>query len=267
MVSRRLYWSRRMDDALVFLQEALRYPVEECGENLVPLPDATTRAGVEVCYSEKPFPGGMERLFLLRESLISCFVAIAGELNKRDLVLRVEDAYRTPRMQKSLALVPDVLDRVIEMVSWESGQEFPTPEEISDRLKVLVAWYPKTAGHMSGSAVDISVLDKSTLQELDRGGSYMELSENTPMDSPFIDTNCRRNREMISEIFSRHSFFPYPFEFWHYSSGDALSELIAAAGRTARYGPVDFDPSSGNFLPVACPLDALISPEELGFID
>ena len=87
------------------------------------------------------------------------------------------------------------------------------------------------------------------------------------MDSPFIRTDSRRNRVIINEIFSRHGFLPYPFEFWHYSSGDILAELITNTGRPARYGPVNFDAASGSIYPVVPLIEALISPEELKFID
>ena len=206
-------------------------------------------------------------MFLLREGLVSDFAAIARDMNEHDLVIRVEDASRTVDMQKNLALDHGILDRVIELVRWGSGQEEPAPTDISKSLKVLVALYPKTAGHMSGSAVDVSVLNMRTRKELDLGGSYLELSEKTPMDSPFIGTDSRRNRVIINEIFSRHGFSPYPFEFWHYSSGDVLAELITNTGRPARYGPVNFDVTSGSVYPVVPLIEALISPEELGFID
>ena len=48
----------------------------------------------------------------------------------------------------------------------------------------LVAQIPKTGTHMSESAIDISVLDRTTGAEVNRGKPYLELSELTPLNSP-----------------------------------------------------------------------------------
>ena len=60
----------------------------------------------------------------------------------------------------------------------------------------------------------------------------------------FISAEARRNREMLCELFAEKGFLPYPYEFWHFSHGDADYEMLAAGGRTARFGPVHWSPSS-----------------------
>jgi hypothetical protein len=107
------------------------------------------------------------------------------------------------------------------------------------------------------------VLDQATGAEIDRGGPYLELSERTPMGSPFVSASARRNRLAITAIFDECGFMEYPYEFWHYSSGDTYEESRRGAGRRARYGPVDYDPVSGQMTPIEDLKATLNSMEEI----
>jgi hypothetical protein len=131
------------------------------------------------------------------------------------------------------------------------------------RMTALTATFPKIGTHMSGSAIDISVLRTADLAEIDRGGPYIELSELTPMDSPFVSAEARRNRAEISEVMRRHGFVAYPYEFWHYSKGDAYTAYLTGSGSPARYGPVDLDPVSGNVNPISDAKKPLHSMEDI----
>ncbi|MBN1434214.1 hypothetical protein JW921_05595 [Candidatus Fermentibacterales bacterium] len=237
----RRYWGSVMEEAFRFRQRALEHPVEECGEPLVDLPTACEEAGVHVSFSDAPFPGGHFRIFALRQGLVEAFLSIARDLNSMDLVLRLEDCFRTPAMQKALASAPGIPERVAELVRWETGLDAPPDDVLEKRLSVLVATHVRTAGHMSGSALDVTVLRMPDGKEVDRGGSYLDLSVITPMDSPFIGPDAVRNRRVISGVLASRGFPAYPWEFWHYSSGDVVAELASGSGQPARYGPIARD--------------------------
>lgn len=167
--------------------------------------------------------------------------------------MRIEDGYRTREMQRGNALREDVFDVVLRKVVWECGGEVPPVDLLSRRLAALIANCPKVGTHMSGSAIDISVLDRDTGVELDRGGPYLELSELTPMDSPFVSPTARKNRAAITALMARHGFVAYPWEFWHYSQGDAYSEHLRHTGMPARYGAVDVHFPKGTVTPIPRP--------------
>ena len=127
---------------------------------------------------------------------------------------------------------------------------------------------PKTGTHMSGSAIDISVLHRGqdrgdTTREVDRGAPYLEMSALTPMDSPFISDEARRNRHAITDLMREHGFVEYPYEFWHYSSGDAYDQFLRKTGRPAIYGAVDWDPATGKVTPIPNPTEPLNTQEEI----
>jgi len=225
------------------------------------LVDAAADAGVEVAFSELPHVEGLPRLYFLRAGLIPQFVAAAREMNERGWVLLVEDAYRTARMQRGLGLREDIFAAVLRMVQWECGGEAPAVELLMRRSGALVANLPKVGTHMSGSAMDISVLSRDTGELVDRGGFYPEMSERTPMPSPFVSPEAQQNRQDITALMARHGFVAYPWEFWHYNDGDAYAALLNRTGQPARYGAVHVDLNTGEVAPIADPLAPLVTPE------
>jgi len=260
---RRSYWASQLDEAHAFMMRGMDCPVADCGERLMSLADASREAGVEVAFSEHPHVHGLPRIFVLREGQIAGFIDAARRLNRRGWVLRVEDGYRTRTMQKDVGLTPSLFDVILRKVIWELGGRTPEPPFLFKRLLTLVAQMPKTAPHMSGAAIDMSVLDRATGAEIDRGGPYLEMSECTPMNSPFVSRQARLNRQEITAIMRESGFVEYPYEFWHYSSGDVFERCIRPAGRPVRYGAVDFDPVSGRVAPLEGPEKPLNSLEEI----
>ena len=261
--SRRAYWRDRMEAAARFMEAITDFPVRECREPLLPLRDAVARAGVEVAFSTTRCAGSFDRLFYLREGLLPPFLSAAREMNGRGWVLKVEDGYRTCSMQRALGMTEETFDAVLARTMWELGGKTPTPEIMLRRLTAVIATTPKIGTHMSGSALDISVIDRAAQEPVGRGAPYLEMSELTPMDSPFVPADARRNREEITALMSRHGFAAYPYEFWHYSSGDAYEAYLTGAAGPARYGPVEVDPETGDVMPVEDPAALLTDVEEI----
>ena len=260
---RREYWAQQMEAAYGFMSEVLDYPVEECGEPLASIPDAVKAAGVEVVFAHSKLTVNHDRIFRLRERLIPSLIAAAREMNGRGWILKVEDGYRSPEMQRALFLQPAVFDELLKKVRWELEGKMPTPKFLFRRITALSATRPKIGTHMSGSAVDISVLQRENGSEVDRGGPYIDTSERTPMTSPFISAEARRNRADITQIMEKYGFLPYPYEFWHYNQGDAYAEILTKSGRPGRYGAVDWNPASDAVIPVPHPKDPLASDGEI----
>ncbi|MEI6387534.1 MAG: M15 family metallopeptidase [Spirochaetota bacterium] len=261
--ARRTFWKTRMDEAFAFMVEIERYPLAECGEALASLPEAAAKAGVRVLFSELPHVKGLPRLFYLRQGLIDGFIGAAAEMNRLGWVLKVEDGYRSRFMQKHNALRPEVFPLVLARTRWELGGSEPSIDLLRRRLAALIAMNPRVGTHCIGSAIDISVLSLDGTTEIDRGAGYLELSELTPMDSPFVSAKAKANREKITALMASHGFSTYAFEFWHYNAGDAYSEFLSGRGKPARYGPVDFDPGSGSMTPIADATTPLNSEAEI----
>ena len=252
-----------MDEAYDFMMRAAAYPVRECGEPLARLREAVSNTGVEVAFSETQVIEGVDRLFYLRQGLIDLFIAAAREMNERGWILKVEDALRTPAIQQGLARRPDIFDAILRTVLWETGGAVPEADFMTRRVLALIAYCPKVGTHLSGSAIDISVLDRDSGDEIDRGGPYIEMSHRTPMASPFVSEAAQQNRRAITELMARHGFVDYPYEFWHYNQDDAYDQLLHGADEPARYGPIEWDPATNQLTPIDDPTAPLNSHEQI----
>jgi len=261
---RRAYWTEQMDGAYEFMLAVQAHPCAECGEPLVSLPEAARAAGVKVRFSPLPHVRGLPRLFFLRKGLVEDFLAAAEDMNRRGWVMRVEDGYRTREMQKYNALRPEVFPMVLAKARWELGGAEPPLDLVRRRLAALIAMNPRVGTHCSGSAIDISVLARDGSAEVDRGAPYLEVSEKTPMASPFVSEQAAGNRAEITALMASHGFRTYPYEFWHYNKGDAYDEHLAGTGAPARYGPVDLDPATGAVRAIENATEPLNSEEEIG---
>lgn len=261
--ARRAYWAAKMDEAYAFMAQIRQYPVAECGEPLVSLVDAVRGAGVEVAFSEKPHVQGLPRLFWLRAGLIDDFMQCARAMNARGWILKVEDAFRTLTMQKFLAREPYTFDVIVDRLLWEGKGVLPSVELVMRRVGALVAAAPKVGTHMSGSAIDISVLARDSGREVDRGRPYLEMSELTPMASPFVSAESQANRAAITALMRKHGFVTYPWEFWHYNQGDAYDHYLNQTGQTARYGAVNVTFTDGSVQAIEDTLTPLNSYTEI----
>ena len=251
-----------MEAAHVFMRRLLEYPIQECGEALCSLRERAHEAKVEIVFASGKKLGMFDRVFDVRESLVEKLLQIAEAFLQRGYVLRIEDAYRSPETQTRGACSGQVIRSVLKKVLWELDGGVPTAELVFRRLAVWTATTLKFANHTSGSAVDSTVLRRDGSM-LDLGGAYPQLSHRTPMALPFVSCEVRRNREMLCGLFAEEGFVPYPFEFWHFSCGDADCEMIAGSGRPGRFVPIDGYEGGGPPRPAEDILRPLVTVEDI----
>lgn len=255
--ARRAYWAEQMEQGYAMVEKLLAFPVEECGEPFASLPETAADAGVEMLFSTTKIAGNLDRIYFMRESLAHEVVEIGREMNERGWVLKIEEGFRTLEMQGGLVRKPEVFDAILRKCIWENGGEIPPVEMVTRRAIVMVANIPKIGSHMSGSAIDISVFQRDSGDEVWRGNAYLEISERTPMRSPFIAPQDLENRLAITAMMEAHGFMHFPFEFWHYNKGDAGGHILTGNPTPCRYGPVHWDPQTNEVTPVTDPMEPL----------
>ena len=230
---KREYWRTQMETGFAFMMKMLEYPVEENCEPLVLLPALARKSGVRVVFSRTRRVKASMPVFRLREGLVDGFLRAAEEMNRRGWILRVEDAFRSRAMQNPFHRTQEVFESIVRRILWETGGKKPSPELFFRRMTVLIATIPKIGTHMSGSALDITVLDKKTGKETDRGAPYLTMDVRTFMNSPFVTAEARRNRECITGCMAKEGFLAYPFEFWHYRRVMLMRNTFQAQGSPA----------------------------------
>lgn len=255
--ARRDYWTEQMELGYEMVEQLLAFPVDECGEAFASIPEVAEAAGTEILFSTSKIAGDLDRVFYLRESLVGDVIAIAREMHERGWILKIEDGFRSLEMQRSLVRKPVVFDAILQKCIWENGGEVPSVEFVFRRAIVMVANIPKVGTHMSGSAIDISVFRREDGREVWRGGPYLEVSEKTPMRSPFITSEELQSRLEITTLMESHGFMHFPYEFWHFNKGDAGDHILHGKPEPARYGPVNWNPRTNEVTPVNDPMNPL----------
>jgi len=254
---RRAYWAQQMELGYAMVQKLIGFPVAECGEAFASLPDAAAASNVEMFFSTSKIAGELERIFFLRDSLAHDLVGIGKEMNARGWILKIEDGFRSLEMQGNLVRKQELFDAILKKCIWENSGKIPSIELIFRRAIVLIANIPKIGTHMSGSAVDISVFNRDDGSEVWRGYPYLEMSECTPMRSPYIDAKSLENRLAITSLMESHGFMHFPFEFWHFNKNDAGGHILTSNPAPARYGAVNWNPLTNVVTPVDDPLTPL----------
>jgi D-alanyl-D-alanine dipeptidase len=242
--ARREFWTFHMERSAKLLRSMEDGPTRESGESLASIPEAAAEAAVEMWFSDSKIAGDLDRIFFIRRGLIPDLIAIGRDMNARGWILKIEDGFRTREMQTQLGRKPAVFDMIVRSCRWELGGEAPPLELIRRRSSCLVANFPNHGTHTMGAAVDISVFRRHDGSEVWRGKPYLEMSEYTPMDSPFVSAEEQNNRAEITSMMEAHGFLHYPGEFWHYNKGDALYHLMTKSGEVSGYGPVHWDPAT-----------------------
>lgn len=255
--ARRAYWTQQLELGYEMVEKLIAFPVAECGEGFASITEAADAAGVEMWFSDTKIAGDMDRVYYMRRSLVDDVIAIGREMNERGWILKIEDGFRTLEMQRNLVRKPSVFDSILRKCIWEMGGQVPPVEFVFRRAIVMVANVPKCGTHMSGSAIDISVFRRDDGSELWRGGPYIEVSEKTPMRSPYITAKELENRLAITAVMESHGFMHFPYEFWHYNKGDAGDHILNGKPSPCRYGPVNWDPVTNTVTPVEGPVSPL----------
>lgn len=75
----------------------------------------------------------------------------------------------------------------------------------------------KQSSHSRGCAVDLTLVDARTGQELDMGSYFDFFDERSNTDSDQISEEQRKNRSMLKELMESKSFKNFSQEWWHYS--------------------------------------------------
>ena len=73
------------------------------------------------------------------------------------------------------------------------------------------------SGHTRGKAVDLTIVDMKTHQELDMGSIFDFMDPRSWPDSDEVTPEQRKNRHILRDAMLACGFEPYECEWWHFS--------------------------------------------------
>jgi len=130
----------------------------------------------------------------LRKKTAQKINAVQKELEKMGLGLKIWDGYRP---------------RSVQYIFWDL-----TPD------RRYVADPSKGSKHNSGAAVDCTLIDLETGQELEMPSEFDDLSERAHRDYNKMSSEAAKNCKLLELIMAKHGFVGLPTEWWHFDDTD-----------------------------------------------
>ena len=146
---------------------------------------------------------------VITKQALKHLVVIQEELSREGLGLKIFDAYRPQRaVDHFVRWSLDVNDTLMK-------HEF-YPNLTKDKLfeKEYIAY---RSGHSRGSTVDLTLVSKSTGEELDMGSAYDFFGEISWPFTKEISEEQRANRMLLRRTMLSNGFKPYDQEWWHFT--------------------------------------------------
>lgn len=180
-------------------------PVRPIGEALVPIEKGTSIKAKPINDDMAPYTGD---LIYVRKTVLDKLNTAAALLTKNnpEMRLQVVYGYRSLEIQKKLFLY--YKNRLADSFSGEALLE------VTHRLIAV----PKVAGHPTGGAVDIQIIQGDV--PLSMGTNIWEFVKDSFTFSPFVSQESQSNRLLLRDLMLTVGFAPFDGEWWHFSYGD-----------------------------------------------
>ncbi len=131
----------------------------------------------------------------LRVPAVKALEHVQSELHKMDLGLKIFDAYRPYSVTEKM---------------WEPIKD--------DRY---VADPKKGSGHNRGIAVDLTVINLKTKEELPMGTGFDNFSDTAHQTFTALPEQILQNRKLLKDLMEKYGFKFLETEWWHYSLPNA----------------------------------------------
>ncbi|MDR2758558.1 MAG: M15 family metallopeptidase [Spirochaetaceae bacterium] len=136
-------------------------------------------------------------------------VKAADILRNRGFLVKFFDAYRPQRA-------------VNHFMRWGADPQDIRRKPIHypsiDKERVFELGYvAEKSAHTRGTAVDLTLVDKQTHQELDMGTIFDFMDPRSHALAQGLNPQQEQNRTILREAMEKSGFVRYPYEWWHYN--------------------------------------------------
>ncbi len=131
----------------------------------------------------------------LRSTATNALKKVLRELRKENLTLKIFDAYRPYSVTERM---------------WETVKD--------DRYAADPA---KGSGHNRGVAVDLTLADLLTKEELPMGTGFDNFSDTAHTDFAALPSSIIHNRNILKSVMEKYGFVSLDTEWWHFSLPNA----------------------------------------------
>jgi len=185
-------------DAFINLQELSR-------SFIIDLKYATTDN-----FTGQIVPGYLNQKALLTLPAANALMSAQKELLKRDLAIKVYDAYRPVKAVKAFEMWAKSTSEDAELKK-RFYPKYQRPELLE------LGFIALRSSHSRGSAIDVGLVNLKLNQELDMGSEFDFFDEISSNFHPLLSKEQRENRQILKESMELSGFKNYSAEWWHFS--------------------------------------------------
>lgn len=156
----------------------------------------------------RPIVGYNQNIALLTSSAANALTAVDADLELQGYDIKIYDAYRP---QKS---VDYFMKWSYDLTDQRMKPEFYPNVDKEDLFSL--GYLAAKSAHSRGSAVDITLVDKATGQELDMGGHVDLLDPISWWETTLITPEQSANRNILKNVMQAHGFRTITKEWWHW---------------------------------------------------
>jgi D-alanyl-D-alanine dipeptidase len=182
-------------------------------DNSEPLVDAKKYDSTIVTrYDKTDMQTYTQDIIFVRDSLAKKIANVNKQLGQDGLKLKIVYGYRHPKVQ----------ERYFNARKADIQKINPSLDESSlERLTHNFVAIPSVAGHPSGGAVDITIVDTNETP-LDMGTNIADYKDPTKIVTfaSNITDEQKMNRQLLHDLMISEGFAPFYGEWWHFSYGD-----------------------------------------------
>ncbi|MGB4494792.1 MAG: M15 family metallopeptidase, partial [Limnochordia bacterium] len=132
----------------------------------------------------------------------------ADILDEQGYYIKIFDAYRPVRAVEHFVLwAQDLEDQKMK------AEFYP---DVDKALLFDLGYIALRSGHSRGSVVDLTLVYKDTLDEVDMGSSFDFFGPISHHGTDLITPEQEANRNILRDAMVAAGFEPYPEEWWHY---------------------------------------------------
>ncbi len=151
-------------------------------------------------------------LVMMSEQAAQACVKAADLLREQGYILKIFDAYRPQRAVDDFvawgADTPDIRRKPVHYPNVNKADMFD------------LGYIARKSGHSRGSAIDLTVVNLKTMQELDMGSIFDFMDVRSHHGAEGLTTEQEQNRKLLCDAMLACGFDLYECEWWHYSLTD-----------------------------------------------
>jgi len=145
--------------------------------------------------------------------------ATTDNFMKKRLYPQIKSTYLRKPAATALAAVQTELKKInVGIKIWDAYRPYQTTLDMWAPIQdeKYVANPAKGSGHNKGIAIDLTLIDLSTGQELDMGTGFDDFTEKASHDYQQLSQQILHNRKLLRQVMEKYGFKSLSSEWWHY---------------------------------------------------